>query len=116
MDLREKLQLRAGMTIAVIGGPPTFDVVGVERARAEDADAVIGFAVRSDGLPELSAVVQAALDDRLAWIAYPKARGMGTDLTRDALVSLLAPKGVDPVRQVAIDDVWSAMRWRPTDR
>ena len=45
--------------------------------------------------------------DRLASLAYPKARQLGTDLDRDFL------RGHLPVRQVALDDVWSAMRFRP---
>lgn len=40
--------------------------------------------------------VDAAREDRIAWLAYPK-----------------AGKLVQGVRQVALDEVWSAMRFRP---
>ncbi|HEX7442996.1 MAG TPA: hypothetical protein VF320_03855, partial [Acidimicrobiales bacterium] len=58
-------------------------------------------------------VVAAASADRLTWVAYPKAGQLGTDLNRDSLASRLTPHGVRPVRQVSIDDVWSALRFRP---
>jgi hypothetical protein len=45
--------------------------------------------------------------------AYPKAGKLGTDLNRDVLAALLAGQGVQPVRQVAIDETWSALRFRP---
>jgi hypothetical protein len=48
----------------------------------------------------------------LAWIAYPKAGQLGTDLNRDILARSLTGRGVRPVRQVAIDDVGSALRFR----
>jgi len=57
--------------------------------------------------------IEAARGDRLAWIAYPKAGKLGTDLNRDILAAALTGEGVQPVRQIAIDDVWSALRFRP---
>ncbi len=57
----------------------------------------------------------AARADRLAWIDYPKGGRLGTDLNRDLLVAALAARGVQPVRQVSIDDTWSAPRFRPAN-
>jgi hypothetical protein len=58
-------------------------------------------------------IVDAASADRLTWVAYPKGGQLGTDLNRDSLAELLVTSGVQPVRQVSIDDVWSALRCRP---
>ena len=58
-------------------------------------------------------VFEAARQDRSAWIAYPKAGKMGTDLNRDKLAALVKPLGIQPVRLVSLDDTWSAMRFRP---
>ncbi|MGO9779583.1 MAG: hypothetical protein ACLPKE_17800 [Streptosporangiaceae bacterium] len=44
---------------------------------------------------------------KLASIAYSRAGQLGTDLNRDILRESLAGQGVQPVRQVAIDQVWS---------
>jgi hypothetical protein len=59
--------------------------------------------------------VAAARADRLAWISYPKGGRLGTDPNRDRLAAALAAHGVQPVRQVSIDDTWSALRFRPAN-
>ncbi|MFE2102127.1 MULTISPECIES: hypothetical protein [unclassified Streptomyces] len=48
-------------------------------------------------------------------MAYPKGGKLGTDLNRDTLAAALSERGVRPVRQIAIDDIWSALRFRPGD-
>jgi len=45
------------------------------------------------------------------WIAYPKANQ--SDLNRDTLWPILAEHGMRPIGQVALDEVWSALRFRP---
>ena len=45
------------------------------------------------------------------WVAYPKANR--TDINRDSLWPILAEHGMRPIGQVAIDDEWSALRFRP---
>jgi hypothetical protein len=43
----------------------------------------------------------------------PKAGRLDTDLNRDSLAAALRERGLRAVRQIAIDDVWSALRFRP---
>jgi hypothetical protein len=45
------------------------------------------------------------------WVAYPK--GGRADIDRDTLWPIVAELGLRPISQVAIDDVWSALRFRP---
>jgi hypothetical protein len=45
------------------------------------------------------------------WVAYPKANR--TDINRDTLWPILAEYGMRPIAQVAVDEVWSALRFRP---
>lgn len=45
------------------------------------------------------------------WVAYPK--GNRIDLNRDSLWPILGEYGLRPITQVSIDDVWSALRFRP---
>jgi hypothetical protein len=45
------------------------------------------------------------------WFAYPK--GGRADINRDTLWPLVATHGLRPITQVAIDDTWSALRFRP---
>jgi hypothetical protein len=44
------------------------------------------------------------------WVAYPK--GNRTDINRDSLWPILSEYGMRPISQVAIDEVWSALRFR----
>jgi hypothetical protein len=117
VELAAKLQIKPGTHVAVVGAPPEGpDLAGIGPPAADPstADAVIAFVVQA---AELSATashaIAAARDDRLAWIAYPKAGQLGTDINRDRLAALVTDMGVRPVRQIALDDVWSALRFRP---
>ena len=115
MDLGSKLQIKAGQSVAVINLPDGVELGLSDRpaAEAEDADAVIGFATRRADLAALEPVLQAGRDDRLAWIAWPKSGKLGTDLNRDLLAEAVAERGVQPVRSISVDGVWSALRFRP---
>jgi len=118
MDVAAKLQIKPGQRIATIGAPGDVVPIAGEGTHPagtpDDADVVVVF-VRTRA--ELTAVgapaIEAARRDQLAWIAYPKAGKLGTDLNRDILAGALTGEGVQPVRQVAIDEVWSALRFRP---
>ena len=120
MTVGAKLQLKAGHAVAILGAPAGVEIdlpAGAHRTPSPDqADAVIVFVRTADELARRGgAAIGAARADRLAWIAYPKAGQLETDLNRDRLASLVARRGLRPVRQVAIDAVWSALRFRPAD-
>ena len=113
MDIRDKLQIKPGQSVAVVNLPPGLVLPGVvATATADDADAVVAFVTRRDDLSSAGQAVAAARADRLAWISYPKGGQLGTDLNRERLVAALAAQGVQPVRQVSIDGTWSALRFR----
>ena len=114
MDLSAKLQIKPGQTVTVLKVPPGLEwPVDPADQDPGSADVVIGFAVSRRDLDKLGAVIEAARDDRLAWIGYPKGGKLGTDLNRDRLVEAVSGLGVQPVRQVSIDETWSALRLRP---
>jgi hypothetical protein len=82
-------------------------------------DAVVLFAVSSaDVRTHLPGATSAAGHDGLLWLAYPKGTsGLKTDLGRDTLTTLTDPvAGLTGVTLVSIDEVWSAMRLRPSER
>lgn len=55
--------------------------------------------------------------DALLWIAYPKGGASGdTDINRDHGWESLLALGLRPVAQAAIDETWSALRFRPADQ
>ena len=47
------------------------------------------------------------------WVAYPK--GNRSDINRDSLWPIVAEFGLRPNSQVAIDDTWSALRFRANE-
>jgi hypothetical protein len=115
MDLAGKLQLKPGQPAALVDQPEDVALdLGGDHPLANDADAVIVFCRGRDELERLSdTFVGPAKRDALTWVAYPKAGKLGTDLNRDVLAQLVKARGVQPVRQVALDDTWSALRLRP---
>ncbi|HVT69822.1 MAG TPA: hypothetical protein VHF26_18870 [Trebonia sp.] len=118
MDVTAKLQIKPGQlvaTVAVAGDVPAVTAADANpSAEPGAADAVVAFARNQAELAAVAGpVVEAARQDRLAWVAYPKGGRLGTDLNREILAGLLTAQGVQPVRQVAIDETWSALRFRP---
>jgi hypothetical protein len=117
MELAAKLQIKPGMQVSVVAAPadgPDLSGLGAV-ADPGQASAVVAFArVRADLTTVAMPAIEAARADRLAWVAYPKAGQLGTDINRDSLAAAVAELGVQPVRQVALDEVWSALRLRPS--
>lgn len=118
MSLGQKLQIKEGQSVSVLHVPTGVEIDLPEKTRkpsnAAAADVVIVFATnRAELRKRAHAFVEAARRDALAWIAYPKAGQRDTDLNRDSLWELLRERGIRPVRQIAIDEVWSALRFRP---
>ncbi len=113
-DLAKKLNLKQDQKVRVLAKPAEVDLSALAIVSSAKADGIIAFVTT---LAEVEAnagpVIDAAKDDRIAWLAYPKAGQLGTDLNRDLLWRHMSKKGVQGVRQIAIDDVWSAMRFRP---
>ena len=61
--------------------------------------------------------IQAVKYDGLLWICYPKqTSGIKTDINRDTGWGVIQSAGLRPVTQVAIDEIWSALRFRPAER
>ena len=114
MSLAKKLNLKPGATLRVVAKPKGIELGDV--ATATNGEAVLVFARTAADLARAMPAIDAARADRIAWIAYPKAGQMETDLSRDILAKLVSANGVQPVRQVALDDVWSALRFRPGKR
>jgi hypothetical protein len=113
-DVAKRLNLKPGMKARVVGKPADVNLVGMPATGSAKAEAVIVFVktvaeVESRARP----AIDAAKEDRIAWIAYPKAGKLDTDLNRDILWRHLLGRGIQGVRQVALDEVWSAMRFRP---
>jgi hypothetical protein len=112
----DKLLIKPGMTLwvsdasrAALLSPLPADVTQV--AALSDATAATLFADDAATLKQTLAAQKDGLRrPQLLWIAYRK--GNVGDLNRDSLWPLLTEYGMRPVTQVAIDDTWSALRFR----
>jgi hypothetical protein len=119
MSVASKLQIKPGQSVAVVSQPEDLDLDLPDEhvplvADPAGADAVILFATNRAELEQRRrALVQAAKRDALTWLAYPKAGKLGTDVNRDSLYELLLAEDVRPVRQISVDETWSALRFRP---
>jgi hypothetical protein len=118
MDLADKLQIKPGTEVIVVAAPadgPDLSGLGPKAGDPAAAGAIIAFVRQAADLTDrvTAAVIEAARQDKLAWIAYPKAGKLGTDLNRDSLAQVVTELGIRPVRQISLDDVWSALRMRP---
>ena len=72
-------------------------------------------------LPELERLATLAAgavkDDGLFWVSYPKKSSkVESELSRDVVWKAVAKTGLRPVTQIAINDVWSALRFRPPEK
>ena len=114
MSLAKKLNLKEGMKVRVVGKPANVDLDDVVTTPSAKAEALLIFVKTiADVDAKCAPLIEAAKEDRIAWAVYPKAGQLGTDLNRDVLWQHLKTQGIEAVRQVAIDDVWSALRFRP---
>ena len=100
-----------------LGGPPAGVTLTTDLppAAAPPFDFALVFFPDKAAVDRWGPLVVAALrPDGLLWAAYPKIRGRAQpDLTRDRGWDALTALGLRVVSAVAIDDVWSGLRFRP---
>ncbi len=123
--LAQKLQLKSGKLI-LLNAPKSYaeqlpkelkDMTVSTRAGSQ-ADAVLLFVNTLTEVTERAPkAIQAVKPDGLLWLAYAKGTSkVKTDVNRDRLWEAMKPTGWRPVRQIAIDEVWSALRFRPAEQ
>lgn len=124
--LAEKLRMQPGQQVLILNAPPGYIQglgplpEGIELADAPHGqyDFVHLFVASRAELERLGPVaLQSVKYDGLLWISYPKQSAKAkTDLNRDMGWDLVTGAGLRPVTQVAIDETWSALRFRPVER
>jgi hypothetical protein len=119
-----KLNLQHQPEIVVLNAPSSFaaELKGLGRVRIQqhmsavkELTFVLAFVARKAELDKVAAtVVSKAVGDALLWFAYPKGTSTRykSDINRDTGWDVLRASGFDTVRQVSIDEDWSALRFR----
>ena len=118
-----KLNLGAHRSLLVLNAPASFEpelaaLQGVMLHRSPPASTVafaLAFAQTLAQRDTFSAqLAQTTQGDAVVWLAYPKAssKHLRCEFTRDSGWAILGAAGFEPVRQVAVDEDWSALRFR----
>lgn len=124
MSLAKKLLIRPGTRVLALNAPkhyrsllePLPEDVELSESPAPGAyDVVHAFVANRADLDRLGPqALQAAKPDAVVWLSYPKqASKVPTDISRDVGWETITEAGWRPVTQISVDDVWSALRWRP---
>jgi len=117
-----KLNLKDQKAIVVLNRPDSFkkELAALKGVKIADslgakADFVLAFVTRQAEVDKLSqALAKKAEGDAVVWFAYPKgtSKNFSCDFNRDTGWAVLKNAGFDTVRQVAIDEDWTALRFR----
>jgi hypothetical protein len=122
--LFKKLNLGTHDEIVVFNAPESFEpelklLKGVKIVRDPAKPKAIkfglAFAMTQSQLDRVSKVFAAASEgDAVAWFAYPKgsSKRYTCEFNRDTGWGVIRAAGFDSVRMVAIDEDWSALRFR----
>ena len=120
----QKLNLKDQRHIVVLNAPASFEPelaalrnVAIRRS-AQDSDRIefsLAFVTRQPEIDlHVRTIASRAEGDAVVWFAYPKgtSRNYRCDFNRDTGWKALGEAGFEPVRMVAIDEDWSAIRFR----
>jgi len=125
--LLEKLQLKDEKNLLIQGLPSSIEKQFAKLTYAKNVtpllkskklDFALVFALSEQQLKNvLKEVLPALHNDSKLWVAYPKKTSkIASDLNRDCSWDCLTKQNYECVRQVAMDHVWSAMRFKKTDQ
>lgn len=116
-----------GQPVLIINAPKAYDEIAAifegdvhKQPELEVYDFVQVFGTSNDELQTFARnAVSHLKEDGLLWLCYPKKSSKtykGSDCSRETVMHLLADVGYEPVRQVAIDEDWSALRFRRPEK
>lgn len=123
-DVFRKLNLKDQKEIAVVNAPASFEgelkqLIGVKVRREIPANGsvafVLSFVTKQRQVDTLARAVGTLTEgDAVVWFAYPKqsSKRYTSEINRDDGWKALGKAGFEPVRSVAIDEDWSASRFR----
>jgi len=127
-DIFKKLNYKDQAAIYVINAPESFNnAVDEMRAittvhdtlsKAKGVTFAIAFATRQAEVDKFAQqAAKAGEGDAVIWVAYPKgtSKKYKCEFNRDTGWVEMGRQGFEPVRQVAIDEDWSALRFRRAD-
>jgi hypothetical protein len=120
--LFKKLNLGTHTDLVVLNAPKSFEPelatlkgVTIKRSVSGTIAFVMAFVITQAELDAASRkLVAACTGDAILWMVYPKgtSKKYHCEFNRDSGWPILGAAGFEPVRMVAIDEDWSALRFR----
>ena len=124
--LPKNLRMQPGQRVLILNAPQDYlEELGLLPEGVDVADQPekeFGIVhVSTKDLAELEKLAPLAAEavkhDGLYWVSYPrKSAKVESDLSRDVVWQEVAKTGLRAVSQVSVNDVWSAIRFRPADK
>ena len=123
----KKLQWKeTGKAVLILNAPSSYNEVLTafegrvdKKVEEENYGFIQVFGTSNEEIVNLSkSVVDFLEEDGLLWLCYPKKSSKvykGSDCSRDTVARVLAEEGFEPVRNIAIDEDWSALRFRKVE-
>lgn len=124
-ELLKKFNFKDQTSVFALNVPEEFDKVLVQwkdhmtvlvDPPGEPCPFVLIFARDRLQLEESKPILKSTMDPSgLIWVAYPKksSKRYKSDLSRDDFWDAFKDFGLEPVRQIALDEDWSALRFKP---
>jgi hypothetical protein len=127
-DLLKKLQYADEAHVLALNAPdgfaPTLETwreianLDLEAERNARYGFIIGFVTRLEEVERIAEILETALEPGNAklWLCYPKgtSKRYRCEFNRDTGWASLGQAGFETVRQIAIDEDWSGLRFRRT--
>lgn len=124
-ELLKKMNYKGQNPVLVLQSPDDFAskianalpgaLVLTDPGGSEKTGFALAFVTQQDHIEALAPLLNARLDgDGQLWFAYPKgsSKRYKCDFNRDNGWQTLGKLGFEPVRMVAVDEDWSALRFR----
>jgi hypothetical protein len=123
----EKLNLKNQQEIAVLNAPSTFEpelaklpvlTIHHNLSSVPSIHFLLAFVTRKAEVDALAPkIAKRAQGDAIVWLAYPKgsSKKLKCDFNRDTGWSELEALGFETVRAIAIDEDWTALRFRRSE-
>ncbi len=95
-----------------------FAAISVDIKKAKDVEFVICFLTTQKEIENFLKSIDKKLNgDAIIWICYPKgsSKNYKCEFNRDNGFAVVGDYGLEPVRQVAIDEDWSGLRFRKVE-
>jgi hypothetical protein len=114
-SVAQKLRISPGTAVRLIHAPDRHRPLMGDLVDGGRADVVLLYSRSQEQLErDAAAAIDAVRDGGILWVCYPKkSAGTPSDMSREICRRLMVQRGWDAVSQISIDEIWSAMRFKP---